>query len=103
MARLVKNVCVDRVWYGPAYGNADQVPDDVAAQITNLAAWEGEEGQSSAGEAATEQQADDSPSRPARNDSKDSWVDYAVSQGMNREDAEAMTKAALVTLYSDQD
>lgn len=34
MAKVLScNVVVDEVWYGPAYGNADQVPDDVAAQL----------------------------------------------------------------------
>lgn len=34
MARvLATNVVVDEKWYGPAYGNADSVPDDVAARI----------------------------------------------------------------------
>lgn len=40
MRRLVKNVKVGNDWYGPAYGNATNVPDDVAEQVTNPAAWE---------------------------------------------------------------
>lgn len=39
MATLVGNVHVDGVWWGPAHGNADQVPADVAARITNPKAW----------------------------------------------------------------
>jgi hypothetical protein len=44
--RLIVNVFVDDLpqshsgtWWGPDYGNADQVPTDVAARITNPAAW----------------------------------------------------------------
>ena len=58
MARhLVRNVAVGDDWYGPAHGNAHNVPDDVATQITNPAAWgadddvpSGEGGASGAGE-----------------------------------------------------
>lgn len=30
----------DGTWYGPDYGNADEVPSEVAEEITNPAAWE---------------------------------------------------------------
>lgn len=40
MATLIRNVCVDREWWGPAWGNADQVPAKVARRITNPAAWD---------------------------------------------------------------
>lgn len=43
MAKLIGNVYVGGEWYGPDYGNADAVPDDVAAEITNPGAWEGGE------------------------------------------------------------
>lgn len=36
---LVVNTEVDGTWYGPAHGNADQVPADVAERITNSACW----------------------------------------------------------------
>lgn len=36
---LVKNVEVDGGWWGPAHGNAETVPDEVADKITNPAAW----------------------------------------------------------------
>lgn len=40
---LVSNVLGnDGVWYGPDYGNAEGVPDQVASDITNPAAWEAE-------------------------------------------------------------
>lgn len=39
MPTLMRNVFVDGKWYGPAHGNADQVPADVAKQIENPEAW----------------------------------------------------------------
>jgi hypothetical protein len=39
MRHLVRNVAVGDEWYGPAHGNARHVPEAVAAQITNPAAW----------------------------------------------------------------
>lgn len=43
MARKLKaNVYVGTEWYGPAYGNADQVPDEVAEKIGDHA-WEDDE------------------------------------------------------------
>jgi hypothetical protein len=39
MRKLATNVVVDEVWYGPDYGNADRVPEDVAARIGDHA-WE---------------------------------------------------------------
>lgn len=37
--------------------------------------------------------------RPNRSDRKEDWVDYAVSQGLDREEAEAYTKQELVDEY----
>lgn len=37
---LKRNVFVDGKWYGPAHGNADAVPADVASKIENPAAYE---------------------------------------------------------------
>ncbi|HWU21548.1 MAG TPA: hypothetical protein VN088_08485 [Nocardioides sp.] len=36
---------------------------------------------------------------PAASANKSEWVDYAVSQGSSRDEAEAMTKAELVEQY----
>lgn len=101
--KLVKNVAVGRTWYGPAYDNADKVPADVAKQITNPAAWEGkgEDESPSGDEAATVQSSGDSSSRPARNDPKSLWVEYAVSQGADRAEAEESSKADLVEAYGE--
>lgn len=40
MSKLIANVCVDGKWFGPAHGNAEDVPAEVGAQITNPAAWD---------------------------------------------------------------
>ncbi|MFD6035728.1 hypothetical protein ACFWHF_14475 [Streptomyces griseoincarnatus] len=40
-------------------------------------------------------------SRPALNDTKDAWVDYAVARGWSRDDAEASTKAQLVAQFKE--
>ena len=42
---------------------------------------------------------DDEDDRPTQSDLKAEWVDYAVSQGANREDAEALTKEQLIAQY----
>lgn len=39
------------------------------------------------------------PNRPTRNASKAAWVDYAESQGMDRELADSHTRAELIDLY----
>ncbi len=38
--------------------------------------------------------------KPAVNDPKHAWIDYAVSQGHDRADAEAKTKNELVALFT---
>ncbi len=40
MSKLVANVYVEGVGYGPAHGNEANVPADVVKQITNPAAWD---------------------------------------------------------------
>jgi hypothetical protein len=42
-------------------------------------------------------------SHPAKNDNKAAWVDHAVSQGADRDEAESLTKAELVELYTSQE
>ena len=44
-------------------------------------------------------EAPESSGRPAQNDSKSAWVDWAVTQGADRDEAEALTKAELVEFY----
>jgi hypothetical protein len=39
------------------------------------------------------------PTSPAKSDSKQAWVDYAVSKGVDPDAAEAMTKAELIEQY----
>lgn len=40
MSKLIANVTVGGNWYGPAHGNADDVPADVTEQISNPACWD---------------------------------------------------------------
>lgn len=49
-------------------------------------------------EPKAEESKDDAP-KP--HDTKAEWVDFAVSQGLNREEAEGLTKNELVELYGD--
>jgi hypothetical protein len=39
---------------------------------------------------------------PAVADNKAAWIDWAVSEGADREEAEALTKAELVEFYGDK-
>lgn len=43
---------------------------------------------------------EDSGGGPAASDVKAAWVDYAVTQGIDRSEAESMTKAELVEMLS---
>lgn len=57
-------------------------------------------------EAETEREADDQAAqsregRPAINDNKAAWVDWAVNQGLDRELAESATKAELIEDYGE--
>lgn len=44
-------------------------------------------------------EAEEKSSRPAQSDNKAAWVDYAVTQGADRDEAEAGTKQQLVDTY----
>lgn len=41
MSKLIANCWVNGKGWGPGYGNAEQVPANVAEQITNPACWDG--------------------------------------------------------------
>lgn len=65
MGRTLKsNVAVNNRWYGPAHGNADAVPADVAEQITNPAAW--------ADVQEAPQETSDAPERPRKSSRRSS-------------------------------
>lgn len=82
MSRLASNVHVDGTWYGPSYGNADQVPAEVAAKITNPAAW----GEGEAPSAAEEQQhADGAPSHREALEARARELGVAVRSNMKDE------------------
>lgn len=71
----------------------------------NLAALLRERRGESAPEPARTESADEEPaeadegSAPAKNDNKAAWVDYAISQGVERDEAEGLTKADLVEMF----
>lgn len=44
----------------------------------------------------------DEPAAPSPKDNKAAWVDYAIANGATREDAEAMTKDALIDTYAQE-
>lgn len=50
-------------------------------------------------EPPTDGEGDDTPRRPAKTDNKAAWVDWAVSQGAERDEAEKATKDDLVKAY----
>lgn len=60
----------------------------------------GEIGLSDPGSADQGRAAADDGSAPSKANNKAAWVDYAVEQGAERDEAEAMTKADLVERYS---
>jgi hypothetical protein len=43
------------------------------------------------------------PSRPAKTARKGDWVDYAMSRGHSREDAESLSRDDLVRLFDDEE
>lgn len=45
----------------------------------------------------------DEPKRPAQSDPKGAWVDFAVYHGIDRGEAETMTKADLIELLKEDD
>ena len=95
MRRLIRNVFVGGSWYGPAYGNADRVPAEVAEQIGGLA-WEAQ----AAPEVIPAAVPGQAPPRAGRGSGRDAWAAYAASRGVDvpgdasREDIIAAVDAA---------
>lgn len=128
--QLTSNVEVDGVWYGPSYPN-NEPTEAVLERITNPAAFEPAPGGGrdlrftsadfavEAGEQPHLRGAEDAAAAeafamtaagaaggpgveaPAKSASKGEWVDYAVAQGADRDEAEAATKDDLVDRYGD--
>ncbi|WP_280410694.1 hypothetical protein [Nocardia asiatica] len=74
---------------GVGGGESGQTPPDSdAAGATPQATGDGDLGNNS-----------DEPARPAQTGAKALWVDYAVARGMEREEAEAMTRAELIEKF----
>jgi hypothetical protein len=80
--RLVRHVHVLVDGELRSFGPGDEVPAEIADLVTNPAVFD----------AADE--------GPAQSDRKAAWVDHAVSQGADRQEAEAMTKDDLIATYS---
>lgn len=78
--RLIVNVHAGNAWWGPAYGNAGQVPDEVAALIGDHA-WD-----SPAPVAEEAPPADEEPSRAGRKSSRDAWAAHADKIGVTYPD-----------------
>ncbi|WP_424533637.1 hypothetical protein ACOZ38_25210 [Sphaerisporangium viridialbum] len=47
--------------------------------------------------------ADAGPARPSEHDNKAAWINYAVANGMSEHDAKALSKAALVEEFGEED
>jgi hypothetical protein len=91
MATLIANVVVGDVWYGPAYGNADDVPAEVARQIPNPKAWH--DGELPDGPTVSGAE----PPRHGRGSGVAAWRAYAEGQGIEvRDDADRDDIVALV-------
>ncbi len=84
--RLVRHVHVLVDGEVRSFGPGDEVPDDVANLVTNPAVFDSN---------------DEDDDGPAQSDRKAAWVDHAVSQGADRQEAEAMTKDDLIAKYSE--
>lgn len=80
MSKLISNVFVENEWYGPAYGNTDRVPSDIAAKIPNPKAWEN--GALPDGPIFT----DVEPPRAGRKSGEAAWRAYAERLGIELPD-----------------
>jgi hypothetical protein len=108
---------VNRAELAEAYANATD--DNVKANLASAAAEHGmyvegdqlvdpsaappeapaEAEEPSTTEAPASEPAAESSGQPTQADNKATWVDYAVSKGADRDEAEASTKADLVERY----
>lgn len=91
----------------PEPGGVVEVPDDEAATLVrhgNAARLDDEGDDTSAtqeeDEPASEPAAEPQTEPPARSDNKPAWVDYAITQGLTRTEAEAMTKDDLIARFA---
>jgi hypothetical protein len=106
--KLARTVIVrDSAGGAVAFGPNDDVPEWAAKQITNPDAWaeqaHADETAAGPGEGMSEPQPSSQPEPPATSARKDEWIEYAVSQGMGRDEAETWTKDQLVTAFGRDD
>jgi hypothetical protein len=78
----------------PGVKDSEEEPKDEV-----LATGDGSENEASGDGSEDEKKSEDT--KPSTTASKADWVDYAVSQGMSREEAEDKTKAELIDTYKD--
>jgi hypothetical protein len=77
MAKLNTHVNVDGTWYGPG----SEVPDEVAAQITNPKAWDGDSPAPAEGEGKRDGAEVKEPPRGGPGSSADAWRTFMVAKG----------------------
>lgn len=80
MAKLNTNVNVDGVWYGPD----SDLPDDVAARITNPKVWSerpAQTGEATSGDSDNVGGEVKEPPRGGPGSSADAWRTFMVGQG----------------------
>jgi hypothetical protein len=85
---------------------AEDDPEPEEPDPTSTASGAGDPGASTSGPADTRQHPADAegvPEPPPANAPKASWVDHAEAAGLPRDEAEAMTKAALVEAVRERD
>lgn len=86
-ARLVENLAAGEAVLVEVPNLDDRGPLDLS-----------DPGSADAGQAAAAEGADEAAA-PKQSDNKAAWVDYAVAQGADRDEAEGKTKAELVDQY----
>ncbi len=69
------------------------------AALRGEGAVQAEAAPSGAAEAAPPEPEPETSSAPKHYDAKGEWVDYAVSQGADRDEAESLTKQDLIEMY----
>lgn len=76
------------------------LPEDLASHLLDLGMVHEVGGRAQAAEAEeADPEEPESDSKPKHVAPKAEWVDYAVTQGADRDEAEDMTKAELIELY----
>jgi hypothetical protein len=97
MAKLIANVHVGEIdgvdndtqgWYGPEYGNAENVPTEVARRIPNPKAWEDGEApdlpdEDQGTDPGPQVVQNDEPPRSGAGSGKEAWRSHAEGLGID--------------------